>query len=218
MGTIRKWIFSLHWWVKVSCLCRMCGCRHRLFIDLAHPQNPITSLRRYIRSWGVRHQLCSEQYPSISLSGTQFLSFHSKLRSFLHRIGVEPDGTCACYASVETTQHFLLECHLYHSLRAPLLHSCRSIPWPPPSHLFTSSTHNLGLFKSFIIPNACNLYFFCFCYTQFNECAFLKKKNGNHRSDQLIQICNKGNEPCFIRKSAIHQGVPAQIVWNSQSI
>ena len=80
----------------------------------------------------------------------QVLSGHSKLRSFLHRIGVESEGTCPCRANIETTQHFLFDCHLYHSLRAPMLHSCRNIPWPPPLNFFTTSTHNLTLLKSFI--------------------------------------------------------------------
>ena len=80
----------------------------------------------------------------------QVLSGHSKLRSFLHRIGVESEGTCPCRANIETTQHFLFDCHLYHSLRKPILHSCRNIPWPPPLHFFTSSTQKLTLLKSFI--------------------------------------------------------------------
>ena len=54
------------------------------------------------------------------------------------------------FMSTETTQHFLFDCHLYRSLRAPILHSCRNIPWPPPLHFFTSSTHNLTILKSFI--------------------------------------------------------------------
>ena len=40
--------------------------------------------------------------------------------------------------------------HLSHSLRAPMLHSCKNIHWPPPFHFFTTSTHNLTLLKSFI--------------------------------------------------------------------
>jgi ribonuclease HI len=80
----------------------------------------------------------------------QVLSGHSKLRSFLHRIGIEPEGTCSCQADTETTQHFLFDCQLYHSLRLPVLHSCRNIPWPPPLLYFTSSIKKLALLKSFI--------------------------------------------------------------------
>ena len=57
------------------------------------------------------------------------------------------EGTCPCRANIETTEHFLFDCHLYHSLKAPMLHSCRNIPWPPPLHFFTSSTQKLTLLK-----------------------------------------------------------------------
>ena len=40
----------------------------------------------------------------------------------------------------------LFECHLYHSLKAPIIHSCRSISWP--LHFFTSYTHNQCCIKS----------------------------------------------------------------------
>ncbi len=80
----------------------------------------------------------------------QILSGHSKLRSFLNRIGIESEGTCSCQADTETTQHVLFDCQLYHSLRLPILHSCRNIPWPLPLLFFTSSTNKLALLKSFI--------------------------------------------------------------------
>ena len=35
---------------------------------------------------------------------------HYKLRSFLHRIGIESEWTCSCQANIETTQHFLFYC------------------------------------------------------------------------------------------------------------
>ena len=127
---------------------------------------------KYLNELDLINVLLKTIYTSRQL--VQVLSGHSKLRSFLHRIGIESEGTCSCQANIETTQHFLFDCHLYHSLRAPILHSCRNIPWPPPLHFFTSSTHKLTLLKSFIhnTKRLWCVHLFCFCFPQYNECAF----------------------------------------------
>jgi hypothetical protein len=124
---------------------------------------------------------------------------------FLHRIGIESEGTCSCQTDTETTQHFLFDCQLYHSLRLPILHSCRNIPWPPPLLFFTSSTNKLALLKSFI-HNTKRLkyvnYVFCFAILHTMSALFLKKKKSFQRERKY--------EVCFLESShkLKHYAVP----------
>jgi hypothetical protein len=82
----------------------------------------------------------------------QILSGHSRLRTFLYRIGAAEDDLCAC-GSAETTEHFIYHCPRFSSERLQLKNFCRTKLkcWPPPLHMLTSSRVALRQLKFFIM-------------------------------------------------------------------
>ena len=72
----------------------------------------------------------------------QILSGHSRLRTFLHRIGVTEDDLCSCNLSPETIEHYLFDCPIFQTHRTPFKNHC--IRWLKTSikslHTWTPST------------------------------------------------------------------------------
>ena len=85
----------------------------------------------------------------------QIISGHSRLRSFLHRINVEPDSWCSCRQDSETFEYFLFHCPSFEIHRIPFKNQCiRSLGiWPPSlqsigSELRTIKAMSLFIFKT----------------------------------------------------------------------
>ena len=85
----------------------------------------------------------------------QVLSGHSRLHTFLHRIGVEQEDTCGCHQGPETLEHFLFHCPIFHTHRIAFKNHCTSqfSTWPPPFHLITSKMETIRKMQTFIIAS-----------------------------------------------------------------
>ena len=70
-------------------------------------------------------------------------------------VGIESEGTCSCQANIETTQHFIFDCHLSHSFTPA--ETSFGLPLCISSLHLPTTSHYLN--HSFITPNAFNLYF-----------------------------------------------------------
>ena len=102
---------------------------------------PLTSSTHVLAKSYIPHQL------------VQIFSGHCTLNLFLHRINVSDSPACECALDVESVQHFLLYCPLYHtqrlSFRNTILKHCNV--WPPPLHVLTNSRLNVIALRKFCI-------------------------------------------------------------------
>ena len=82
----------------------------------------------------------------------QILSGHWRLRSFLHRINVEPDSWCSCRQDSETFEYFLFHCPSFEIHRIPFKNQCiRSLGiWPPSLQSIGSELKTIKAMSSFI--------------------------------------------------------------------
>ena len=106
-----------------------------------------------------RLQICSvesaEIFSFIELPHelVKILSRQSRLQTFLFRIQAVENNLCR-YGEIETTEHFLFFCPIFHVQRIPFQINCFSYikTRPPPLHRLPCDVSTIKKLKTFIIP------------------------------------------------------------------